>query len=514
MQEWSQILNYSKDWKNNLPEIFLGSLINWLETKRHMDDSDENLNQLALTYNFIISFYLSEHYSQSKYTDTDKLEKGFWTTFELPNQNLFASFDLISRWVWWSTAAIEPYSFDLNVNPVFMGNRFWIEYLDVSKMDNWKKDGNRYFLNNLRYKKVGFEETHRLIKNQEVVFPNVRHEVDMENKIELIAITQSSLKLLSDLYLDEIKIHDTQIHKKDILQPLIDYSFKKTIRYERELDELRPKSNSWQWSYFQLNELYKVKDIECFPYFFMTKEKYISHNLQAASPEQKNVFNEIVCHFSYKITERYRFNRHRIGYDVWHTPFVVIDECLFCPMMFFARNEWFYSLAQVLLKEYDKNGDLRKSSSIKMEEGLLRLFKENNSQWNAFIPSFQHEGDIDIIVSDGSSDLFIQLKRTYFRTNLKDAHFESVNSDLKAINQLIKAEKFLTEHPEHYKLSASREKWLVSTSFERINEEFEDGAKKINYLELIWALRNKKFKHLTELKTYMYNDNILENSIL
>lgn len=507
--DWVKISESSKEWSSVSSEDFLGNLINWLEIKRHADDSDENLNHLALAYNFIISFYLSENYSKCKSIDEFKLYKGFSRSFSQPNKDIFNSFDLISHWVWWSSAVLEPYSFDLNCKPIFKDERFGFEYYNDKEFKDWQINGTRYFLNILRYKKTANAITKYLIQEKKVSFPPKKSEEEHDNNVELFSLELASLNLVVDLCLDKIKINGKEIETENILKPLLGYSFNRITRYERGLDKLRSNSNSWQWSFFQLNEFCKTKDIDCFPYFFMTKEKYISHNLQASTPDQQNVFKEIIKQFSYPITERYKFNRHRIGYEVWHTPFVTLGDYLFCPMLFFARNEWFYSLAQVIIKNYDKYVDLRKPTSVQMEKKLKEVFKTNHPNWDVLIPEFKHDGDIDLILSDGEVDLLIQLKRTYLRTNLKDAYFESVTSDRKAINQLLNAESFLKKNSDVYDLKSTCYKWLVSTSFENINKVY-DGCKKLNYLELIWALEHQKFQNIEELKSYMYNDKILK----
>jgi hypothetical protein len=92
----------------------------------------------------------------------------------------------------------------------------------------------------------------------------------------------------------------------------------------------------------------------------------------------------------------------------------------------------------------------------------------------------------------------IQLKRTYFRTTLKDAFYESVQSDRKAAQQLNDGIDFLNTDSSIFQLKGEPVKWIVSTSFENVLTEI-DGCLKVNYFELIWMLRNQEFDSLREL---------------
>jgi hypothetical protein len=507
---WNQVSSDQMIWKNYKTSDFLGNLINWLEVKRFEDSTNEKLDLLSKSYSFIISYYLSEHYNNALDLNLDNLNSSFWNSFEKMDSSLFNSFEHILEYVWFQEAILIPYSFDHNIEPIFNGDTLDFKYKNEKVLSDWRKNGVRYAANQIRYKEFGLKISSYLIHEEGVQIPKGKSEQDQLNNLELFINSNTTKALLSDLHLNEIKIKGKVHNAHHIIQPIIAYSFNRKLRYEDKLEQLRPNSNSWQWSYFELNELSKKKDVDCYPFFLMSRKDYISHNLQANHREQENIYEELIAQFGYRITEKFRFDRHNLGYDVWYKPFLLLGDQLFCPMMFFATNEWFYSFAQIVIKNYTYNANLRKSSSIAMEKDLLERFAHLNPRWKCSIPEFEHDGDIDLIVSDGNTDLLIQLKRTYFRTSLKDAYFETIRSDRKAISQLVNGEAFIMENKTQ-PLSEKRTKWLVSTSFENVNQVFED-CRKVNYMDLLWVLSNKKFDSINELNNYIANDEILDET--
>lgn len=505
---WNQISSDQKNWKNYKTADFLGNLINWLEVKRFEDSTNERLELLSKSYSFIISYYLSEHYNSALDLNLDNLNSSFWNSFEKLDSSLFNSFEHILEYVWFQEAILIPYSFDHNIEPVFKGDSLDFKYKNEEVLSDWRKDGLRYDLNNFRYNKEITDNIQHIISPKEIEILKAKKTQDQEDYLMYIINFRKTSLLLKDLHLDKIKIYNREFSTIEILNPIMAYSFNRKLRYEYELDSLRSNCSSWKDLYLKVHLRSLEIDIVNLPYFFSSREDYISHNLQANHPEQENIYKELIAQFGYRITEKFRFDRHNLGYDVWYKPFVLLGELLFCPMMFFATNEWFYSFAQIVIKNYTHNANVRKSSSIAMEKDLLERFSDFNPNWVCTIPEFEHDGDIDLIVSDGNTDLLIQLKRTYFRTSLKDAYFETIRSDRKAISQLVNGEVFIMENKTQ-PLSEKRIKWLVSTSFENVNQVFED-CRKVNYMDLLWILSNKKFDSINELNNYIENDEILD----
>ena len=508
---WSKITSLKEKWNNLEAAEVLSNLVNWIESKRFENEkaSIQNLHQLAGAYNFIIALYLSENYSKTESLSEDKFWNAFSESLKKPNTDLTQLFNLVNAYVSFRDDCLNAYCYDLNVKPKITNGALDIAYYDEAKMENWRKDGMRYFKNEERYLISGVECTDYLIQNKKLIIPVGKTEKDYKANLKLVSETQAVNLFLQDIHLNKILINRNEYNTNEILQPIITYSFNRQLRYEVRLNKFRTDSKSWQENFAYLKKDGCKNGYNVEPYFFMTENEYIEFNLKANSPQQQNVYKEIIQQFSKTINEKYRFNRHQKGYDVWQTPFIKLGDFLFCPMIFFANNKWFYSTAELIIKSYKKNHKLRKSSSIEMEEHLKQLFDSSNNQWKStIIPPNNEQGDIDLVVEDNHTQLLIQLKRTYFRTNLKDAFFEVIQSDRKAAYQLLKAEEHYNKNESEFKLKENNVKWIVSTSFEGINQNI-NGCRKINYLDLLWALRHRKFNALQELIDYMKNDNIL-----
>jgi len=121
---------------------------------------------------------------------------------------------------------------------------------------------------------------------------------------------------------------------------------------------------------------------------------------------------------------------------------------------------------------------------------VVKVLSENEAN--------QLNGDVDIFVEDSETLLFIQLKRSHFRLTLKDAYYESINSDKKAASQLNNAELFLKTPNTIYTVSKKPIKWIVSTSCEGIAENINE-CKKVNYFEVLNALKNPEIQKLNDL---------------
>lgn len=504
---WSKI-NFNS-WKEFPASQFLGNLINWLETKRFDDDSLMNLEQLAQSYNFIISLFLSENYERCKNLSSQELNDIFHASMQHPSPILNESFNTVLEWKYFESAVITPYCFDQNIIPVLESESLRFEYIDEAEYRNWQINGERYFKNKERYFRLGAEEVQNAI-DRGLHIPEGRYDGDQAINLELCIKSTSAKLLLHDLHLDKIRINNGVFSTFDFINPLMGYSVNRQVRYETQLSDFSKESNSWQWAFYQLNEKCRVLDVDCDPYLMLKEKEYVDHNSQACNPDQAPIFEELIHNFGYRITEKFVFNRHKIGYDVWYKPFIRIQDYIFCPMMFFANNEWFYSFAQIVLKNYQigRNVDLRKESANKMEEHLLQLFQKCNKDWKCLIPKFKHEGDIDLIIHDNADTLIIQLKRTAFRTDLEQTYFESVQSDQKAAYQLNKGEAYLNTNPDVHKLRKENKKYIVSTSFENIGNNI-DNCLKVNYLELIWLLENRQFGSLQQLDEVLKRDEIL-----
>lgn len=115
-------------------------------------------------------------------------------------------------------------------------------------------------------------------------------------------------------------------------------------------------------------------------------------------------------------------------------------------------------------------------------------------------------------MEDDHTLLFIQLKCSYFRLNLKDAYNEAVLTEAKATQQLSDAEVYLSQSNDIYEIKHKPVKWVVSTSFENIGQMI-NGCHKINYLDLLDALENFKQMTLQEFIDVLEKDMVIKHFV-
>lgn len=90
------------------------------------------------------------------------------------------------------------------------------------------------------------------------------------------------------------------------------------------------------------------------------------------------------------------------------------------------------------------------------------------------------EMDVDVLISDEEEVILMQLKRTKFRLNLKDAYFGNVNSDRKAGRQLNNGHGFLDNQENSLTKGKGFTNGLSQLLYENVLTEF-DGCLKVNF---------------------------------
>jgi tetratricopeptide (TPR) repeat protein len=177
--------------------------------------------------------------------------------------------------------------------------------------------------------------------------------------------------------------------------------------------------------------------------------------------------------------------------------------------MFFANRSWFYNFAQAALLQNTERRETEKmeiqlGERIKQKGWEVKLINDEESR--------NIKGDVDIFVKDNDTLLFIQLKRTYFRLNIKDSYKESIKTDKKAAEQLNEAEESLLQENSICKITNKPIKWIVSTSFENVGKKI-NGCMKINYFEFINAINNPLIKTISDLIKELETDKNLKRFI-
>jgi hypothetical protein len=538
---WKEINNIYNDYEkkiNNqldlISEISITDkliyLVLWVEDFRFKHTKNLNIietsrknDHLISVYNLSIKFIVSSNKSSDKLLNETDFEDEYVKILGKTSNPLSNLLDGISEWVLYKDEEIIPYSYDMQFIPFFNKGKILFKDSDFIKRTKWIKGEYRYSSNQFRYKNIARD----IVKYNQHIVPKSKNEEDKElNLLNALSLTTSSL-LVDDLSIDKIKFKSLEISVREILHIYFTLSFNRLDRYLNKLENFK-KSSYDIFEALRRLHLHSIEiDIKIYPFVFMSFENFCKLNFNDENPEiAEIVYKESINHLAYQFKKEDKINLFDVSYNVMEAPFIKINDetFIFCSTFFLAVNDWFYSLSNMILKKYKKTqlNEIRKSSSIEMEENLVELFIENKFKAK-IIPSNTTDGDIDIIICDGQTQLAIQLKRTYFRLSSKEQYNEEVKSDKKAAIQLNNAFDFIIDNnnilkieDEEIEIFKDCSKWIVSTSFENINEDFF-GIKKVNYLEIIWVLKYsmKKFKSLKEFIEYIESDKILhENSYL
>ena len=504
-KELSSISTYS------LNEVLIHCII-WLETIRFNNNDEVDIDHLAYVYSFFIELVMCKY--PEKFNDILD-ENNFFIDFiktsttnfkdeKAINESKIAMLlTRISQWINYKENVICAYCFDLNIEPI-QQNELIVFNSTAESYYKWRLNGVRYAVNQLNYNIRGNEFVEYQELNNLTKIPG-KTQNDIELNRILAGTKWSSLLLLRDLACETFQIGNKRIESEKLLNPLLDFSFNKLIRYEQSLRIHSATSKSWNESFKKLTYQSIKTNIRLEPFILMTVNEYMTLN-KAALPHIQDPSNEVVHLFSYSSHQKIEFNRYQQKYNVWEKPFVKIGNILFCPMIFFANNIWFYSFAQAALNQKTQRGETQK-----MEIHLGELIKQKG--WEVKVITNEEagdlQGDVDIFVEDKDTTLFIQLKRTFFRFDLKSAYFETINTDTKAAKQLNIAENYLEKPNWIYELKRKPSKWIVSTSFENIGNQIK-GCFKVNYFELLNALNNPKIKKINELVDYVESDRYLK----
>ena len=492
--------------KESLPDIF-SKMIIWLETTRFYDGSKETLHHLATVYSFAAELLLCEYPKKVTETLTEEifaarlfniimsLEKG---QAEIGNSSVGKLLFDISQWVHYREQVISPYSFDLDIEPR-QENELLLFNVTPESRYNWRLNGVRYEVNQLHYFLSGLEFVGFLEEANQQIIPG-KTEAEIEANRKMAALKWSTFILLRDMGITTFKTNQGEVSVEKLLAPLLAFSYNRMTRYELSLAKHSQHSQNWLEAIRKVSIEAVKTDIRREPFLLMSKKQFKELNKEAIGHLTEESAEDVANIASYKVDASFAFDRFRSRYDVFQKPFLKVGAHLFCPTMFFGSNLWFYSFAQEGLTRY-KTKKTERDETRTMEEFFAETIREKG--WFVTVVDDKmagkiKNGDVDIFVEDNDTLVFIQLKRTYFRLSLKQAYYESLNSDKTAARQLNKAEIFLSQDNPVYTVTKKPVKWITSTSFEKIGENIE-GCKKVNYFEILNALKNPEIKSVRDL---------------
>lgn len=494
---------------NNLKDILSDTII-WLEINRFGNNNRKRVNHLAVVYSFFIELLFSSEYRNKwnlkKNLDEGAFFKSFVQRFELarnskdkipdsPIPQLLAS---ISSLLDFHNTVLNTYRYSHDLIPIQENG---LIYLQTSPEETyqWRVNGVRYDAIQLRYIKMGASFVEEVEQSGYMAIPKGRTAEDQDINRVLAGMKFATLFMLEEMAISSMTIGNVSVKTEDVLSPLIAFSFNKLFRYERDLTLFEKSTSDWYEAMRNIFVKAIQQDIRREPYIFMEKEGFIKLNQEAIKQMPADIPDHILSLFSYNPSDEKAFDRFNTRYEIWQQPYIHFSKYIFCPLIFFGTNVWFYSFIQECLIQR-KGNRLYKHEIISMEQHLGEKLK--NKGWNARVlddkEANEMDGDIDILIEDHEVAICIQLKRTYLRLNAKDRYYESETVDRKAARQLQMAEQTLLITKQSQYGNKKIVKWIVSTSFEDILK-IVDGCLKINYFELINAIADPTVKTLNPL---------------
>lgn len=416
---------------------------------------------------------------------------------------VFMLLNALREWLNFYEHTIELYCYDTALDAVHENELLQFR-TNPSYYYAEQTDGIRYQAMQFYYVSLAANFVYEKEKNGKLKIPDGKKDGDKHHNRQVATLKYSTLLALDDLCISDFSIDNNPIDTEQLLGSLVAFSYNRKNRYEDALEKHAQKATNWTEAYIRLAAESASTGLWNTPYLFMSVEEYERLNL-AAIDLPPEISSAVVKLFSYQpgLKTQSRFDRY---HDVFLTPFLITDNNLFVPMMFWGNNIWFYTFIQRALLIRGK--EVKYNSEITVMENYLgELFREKG--WNVKVVTQQESesmgGDIDIIVDDVETVLLLQLKRTYLRINIKDGFTENNMIDRKAARQLNKAEASLLAGSPVYKLDHKPVKWIVSTSFEGIHSVF-DTCCKINYFEVVQVLKHQPFKTLQEFVAFIEHD--------
>lgn len=480
------------------PGKLLSNIVFWIESQRFTNPSKELLFHLGQVYGFIIELVLRDKGFMERNKTWSVTESSFFMEFvtefvsfsntpkEFDKNPIFNLLGISSNWLTFKGLVIDEYSFCPEKELVEKMGSFFLESTPLAYYQ-WLVDGTRYDITQFDYHLTGKDILEELLQSGRTKLPPGTEANDYSFNRLLAEMKWSSIALLSDLGINRIQVNNAFVDTPNWVGPIMAFSFNKLFRYEKALLELRTQSIDWVTAFSVL--LAKMMQNSKFnnPFIALSVNEFealFARQPDIQDPKQGAAY---LLHFGYEINSG-EFNRFLNHYDPWLNPFLKIGNGVFSPAAFFGNNFWFYSMAQ-----FGMESSSRKEKKLQTEVGEESLKdKFVLAHFKAWVPGkSEFKGDVDLAVEDADHLILIQIKRPYFRLSLKDQYFER-KIDAKAASQLNMASIGL---PVNGKKVI---KWIVSSSFERINQKIE-GCLKVNFFELQAILKRPNVRKLATL---------------
>ena len=529
---WSALRNHELELWNNVQEIWgyakeysvekiLIEVTMWCEFTQWSKGREdiEHLQNISEVYSVISSILMAD-----KPSIADLNEK---LIEECYNEILATRFiddkilnlaKAIYMWVEFKKYFLDRYCYDEAYEIATEDNHLVIKTTPLHYYQ-WTVNGYRSGINQLSYFLDGSELVEELIKDGSIHIPVGKADGDENINHKIACDKYAAFSFLNDLCINEFQVNGVKIASLKVAAHLSAYSTNKFVRNEMMKYQIGGSDVFEVW--LQIQSIEKSTGILRRPYIHestLAFRELLAYAIKGTTLSEAKAIQELITHFPK--ANRKAFNRFDFHYNVFLKPFLQFGDTLFTPAIFLGNISWFYSLAQeALLSNNDKKN---RDETNQQEKHLAQCFGEHFATV-AVIDDLKKgqlqkmgAGDADVVVLDGDTLLLIQLKRTYFRTTTKDAHFEQKMIDEKAQKQLNDIEQVLLSNPVRFfeifgitppDLSGLKvRKWYVSNSFENIGV-VKDGCIKVNYLDVLRGLRyREKWHQLNALIAFVEKD--------
>lgn len=497
----------------------LSALVSSIDVQFFYKFDDANHEKLRQVYNYSLVFA----FSKFKKFNPPRVEQLYESFYEVIKSTQIIKVDNfimnVASWIDFESTFLSSYCFDDNFLPVLRNGKLDFDFKSRKEYELWLKDTERYLVNTQRYLVEAMQIYDYQDEMGELDIPKGRSEMYENINHNLYLRSWQSTLFLKDLNIENLISPQQEVHSTKCLQALMSFAFNRRFRYIEHMKALL--NRGLIWFNACIHNLKVASDskikIPPSPILYLSKQELIDiYKDSLRNPKDGKLLLEdgeiqdLIYHFSYVLKSGEKFDPFRIQYSVMESPFLRLGSNIFIPISFFATNNWFYSIAQRGLgiyanqfheqKRTETAGDMEKKLGESLEKHSWQVKVIEDKETNKI------DGDIDLFVDDGKTQLLIQLKRTKFKLDLASNYKDALETDLKARGQLNDAVEFLKLNPiDGMPILSNHEKWVVSTSFEGVLSEV-DGCVKVNYFDLIWALKYKKFSTIKELIEYIKAD--------
>lgn len=501
--------------KNKSIDSLLNSITYWNEMSLHIAKVNLDREEMVREFNYIIDYISSKITLDEIDIPVKQFEGNYYSDVSKSNHNAVDEFkNSIKMWIQFESTLLNSYCFDDTFKPNFNGDN--LDFIFSSKKTNskWNRIKDRYTVNSLRYFEDAIDIYDQQKDSLELNIP-LHFQKHTAALIEHLHIR----KLQSSLFLEDLQIYDITLSKRAIhLSKLVGGLMHHHIYHDYRSAEANVASMVERQSFvFRMRSITKIKE-----QFQLSKHQISSYYVYRPLPElisyyrkimpelEEDEITKLIDIFSYTLRPAGSFDPLHIKFNVLETPFLRIGNSIFTSTSLFSIHEWFYGFAQQTLRFDEKNSDKNKKeasfTNLKLTLGKFFAFKNWKVMTFDFNENKAARNPIDLLISDGNSQLFIQLHRSEFKLNSEIEHTHCFDPELTAAGEMNEAiEKMQEQSNSENEVSENHNKWIVSTNFEGLYTE-KDVCLKVNYFDLLWTLRNKDFTSLSEFIQYVEMD--------